>query len=59
MNSASLPQPAAQVVALHLRELPSTGLEALIDLVVAAGPEALVLAITAEFASRHPKSLRP
>jgi len=50
---------APQVVALHLRELPSTAVEALIDLVVAAGPEALMLAINAEFASRHTQSLRP
>lgn len=50
---------AAAVVAIHLRELPSTALDALIDLSVSGGPQALIAAITDELASRHPKHFRP
>jgi len=50
---------AAQAVAIHLRELPSTALEALVDLVTASGPEALIEAVSAELVARHPKHLRP
>ena len=50
---------ATQVVALHLRELPSTALEALMDLITSGGPQALVFAITEELASRHPQHFRP
>lgn len=49
---------AAQAVALHLRELPSTALEALMDLIVSSGPQALVFAVTEELASRHPQHFR-
>jgi hypothetical protein len=50
---------ATAVVALHLRELPSTALEALMDLITSGGPQALVFAITEELASRHPQHFRP
>jgi hypothetical protein len=50
---------AAAVVAIHLRELPSTALDALIDLIVSGGPQALIFAITDELASRHPKHFCP
>ena len=50
---------AAQAVAIHLRELPSTALEALVDLVTASGPEALIEAVSTELVARHPKHLRP
>ena len=50
---------AAQAVAVHLRELPSTALEALVDLVTASGPEALIEAVSTELVARHPKHLRP
>lgn len=49
----------ATAVAIHLRELPSTALEALVDLVTASGPEALIEAVSAELVARHPKHLRP
>jgi hypothetical protein len=50
---------ATAVVALHLRELPSTALEALMDLITSGGPQALVFAITEELASRHPQHFSP
>ncbi len=50
---------AAQAVAIHLRELPNTTLEALVDLVTASGPEALIEAVSAELVARYPKHLRP
>jgi hypothetical protein len=50
---------AAQAVAPHLRELPSTALEALMDLVTAGGPHSLVHAVTEELAARHPQHFRP
>ena len=50
---------AAQAVAIHLRELPSTALEALVDLVTASGPEALIEAVSTELVARYPKHLRP
>lgn len=46
---------ATQAVAPHLRELPSVALEALMDLITIGGPQALVLAITEELASRRPQ----
>jgi len=50
---------AATTVAIHLRELPNTALEAVCDLISVAGTEALVRAIADEIVSRHPRSLRP
>ena len=49
---------ASKVVALHLRELPSIALEALADLVTAAGPEALINVVCDELVARHVKHLR-
>ena len=49
---------ATKVVAMHLRELPSIALEALADLVTAAGPEALINVVSDELVARHPKHLR-
>jgi arginine/lysine/ornithine decarboxylase len=42
-------------VTIHLRELPSVALEALMNLITSSGPQALVFAITEEIASRHPQ----
>lgn len=50
---------ASKVVALHLRELPNIALEAVADLVTAAGPEALINVVSDELVARHPKHLRP
>jgi hypothetical protein len=58
VNSDPLAKNAATAVAIHLRELPNTALEAVCDLITVAGPEALVRAITEEIVSRHPRSLR-
>ena len=58
MSTDPVTDAATQVVALHLRELPSTGLEALLDLITTAGAQALVFAITEELASRHPTHFR-
>ena len=49
---------ATKVVAIHLRELPSIALEALADLVTAAGPEALINVVCDELVARHVKHLR-
>ena len=49
---------ATKVVSLHLRELPSVALEAVADLVTAAGPEALINVVSDELVARHPKHLR-
>jgi hypothetical protein len=49
---------ATKVVARHLRELPSIALEAVADLVTAAGPEALIHVVSDELVARHPKHLR-
>jgi hypothetical protein len=43
---------------MHLRELPSIALEAVADLVTAAGPEALINVVSDELVARHPKHLR-
>ena len=58
MSINPVTEAAAAVVALHLRELPSVALEALMDLVASGGPQALVSAITEELASRHPQHFR-
>lgn len=58
MSCDPVTEAATAVVALHLRELPSTALDALMDLVVSGGPQALVFAITEEIASRHPQHFR-
>ncbi|MGL6135159.1 MAG: hypothetical protein ACRC1L_13375 [Prochlorococcaceae cyanobacterium] len=55
MSTDPVTDAATSVVALHLRELPSDALEALLDLITTAGPQALVFAITEELASRHPQ----
>lgn len=59
MSPAPDTDAATTAVALHLRELPNVALEALIDLVTSAGPQALVLAIAEEVSSRHPQHFRP
>jgi hypothetical protein len=46
---------ASKVVARHLRELPSIALEAVADLVTAAGPEALINVVSDELLARHPR----
>ena len=58
MSADSDAEAVARVVAVHLRELSSTALDALVDLVTTGGPQALILAITDELASRHTKHFR-
>ncbi len=57
--TAPIARAAAQTAAFHLRELPNTALEALIDLAVQAGAEALVATIHDEATQRHSRNPHP